>query len=62
MERALENARELHDRLFEEMHPNQQDATPGFVETFCARYLEAHPEIADGAAWRAATFPRIYQE
>ena len=61
VERALDKARELCDRLLDELLPMQQDAVPSFVEDLCGRYVTAHPEIEDGEAWRAATFPRIYQ-
>lgn len=60
VERALGNARELWDRLFDEMHPLQRDAGADFLEQLCNRYLAAHEKIDDGAAWRAATFPRVY--
>lgn len=60
VERALANATELWDRLFDELHPVQREAGAGFLEQLCERYLQAHPEIDDGEAWRAAAFPRVY--
>lgn len=60
VDKALDNARVLFDRLFDELTPMHLDAGSEMVEKCCARYLASHPEIEDVPAWKAATLPRLY--